>query len=57
MGQVDSHYEQEGGEHDGEQYTIVQCPRRDCGVQAKAFGYDGARYLLSEWEHLLKEDN
>ena len=44
----------------GERYTLVECTRHDCGVQAKEYGDlddpDGLRYeLLPEWQHLLND--
>lgn len=44
----------------GEPYSLVECSRRDCGVQAKEYGDledpDGLRYeLLPEWHYLLKD--
>ena len=57
MSQVDRHYYEEGGKHHGEEYTIVECPRSDCEIQAKAFGFYGPRYLLPEWEYLLVGEN
>lgn len=35
-------------------YTIVECPREDCGVQARMQGPNGPAELLHEWEYLLQ---
>ncbi len=54
MPQVGSWQEQIGGSYDGADYTIVECPRRDCHIRAKAFSVDGPWELLPEWIYLLE---
>lgn len=56
MPQADSWYTQEGGTMNGKQYTIVECPRADCEIRAKAFHWEGPWELLPEWKHLLTEN-
>lgn len=53
MPQVGRWEEQIGGPLDGAQFTIVECPRNDCNIQAKAVGPQGPWELLSEWDYLL----
>lgn len=36
-------------------YTIVECPRQDCDIQAKASSPQGPAELLPEWAYLLEE--
>ena len=63
MPQVDGWYYSDTGERyywpedaeDMGMYTIVGCPRKDCGIQAIAFSLDGPWELLEEWEHLVKD--
>lgn len=51
MPQADSWYTQE----DGKQYTLVECPRSDCQIRAKAFHWNGPWELLPEWHYLILE--
>ncbi len=46
MGQVDRYYETD----DGQPFTIVGCPRRDCGIRAKAYGLNGPWELVDDSE-------
>lgn len=55
MPQVDSWHEQNGGALDGAQFTIVECPRGDCHIRAKAFSIDGPWELLPEFVYLLEQ--
>lgn len=56
MPQVDRWYAQEDGLLSGKQYTIVECPRADCQIRAKAYQWDGPWELLPEWKYLLIEN-
>lgn len=38
-------------------YTIVMCPRADCGIQARGSEPDGPCELLPEWAYLLDADD
>ena len=40
---------------DRETYTIFGCPRKDCGIKAKASSFDGPWELLEEWKYLLND--
>ncbi len=53
MPQVDRWQERIGGALDGAQVTIVECPRKDCSVQAFAASVDGPWELLPDFQHLL----
>jgi len=35
------------------QYILVECPRNDCDIKAKATSPDGPVELLPEFQHLL----
>lgn len=49
MPQIDGwHYPE-----DGKRYTLVGCPRSDCAIVARAFGFDGPWELLDEFIALL----
>lgn len=37
-------------------YTIVECPRKDCGITAKQLDYAGPAELMEEWKYLLETD-
>lgn len=56
MPQVGRWEEQIGGAIDGAQVTIVECPRKDYNIQAKAVGPDGPWELLPEWINLLEDE-
>jgi hypothetical protein len=37
-------------------YTIVACPRKDCGISAKQLRAGGPAELTDEWLYLLEAD-
>lgn len=53
MPQVGGWSRRVGGALDGKQVTIVECPRRDCSIQAYAAAPDGPWELLPEHDWLL----
>jgi hypothetical protein len=38
-------------------YTIVGCPRKDCGITAKASSPEGPAELTEKWAYLLEADS
>ena len=36
-------------------YALVQCPRQDREITAKAFSIDGPWELLRQWQYLLEQ--
>lgn len=52
MSQIDSWYY----DGDGKEFTIVECPRKNCAAQAMAYSYDGPWKILPEYSYLLEEN-
>ena len=42
-------------QNNGNPYSIVECPRNDCDIRAKAYSYDGPWELMPEFEYLLQK--
>ncbi len=53
MGQVDKVVEEREGGWWREVASIVECPRKGCGVRATQVLHDDPAVLLPEWMHLL----
>jgi hypothetical protein len=53
MTQVSCWDKQIGGALDSTDVCVVECPRRDCHIQAVAASADGPWELLPEWDPLL----
>jgi hypothetical protein len=54
MPQVSPWEKKIGGMLDGADVAVVECPRKDCGIQAYSCGPVGPCELLPKWHHLLR---
>jgi hypothetical protein len=54
--QVGDWHREEGGMFAGMECVLVECPRQDCRVRAKAYSLqNGPWELLPEWGYLLEQ--